>query len=194
MLPLCMLKEISTALLFSRSSRVFIDGIVLNQEPGVRGKIFFCVFYQKGFTKSFYTHFYLWWITSMSKGIGIVQSWKHYRSGLFFVPYFTNWIKPIIIWGINEQKMMNEFVKKEKKLLVVLLTLCHTYQRLLLTLVHTSLSNLVVWTQKNLFDNHGHAMSLSHDVTIISALNWGLMPCIYVPFWRKNTRFLPRRQ
>ena len=43
--------------------------------------------------------------------------------------------------------------------------------------LYTSLSNLVVERKKNLFDNHGHAMSLSHDVTIISALNWGLMPC-----------------
>ena len=42
--------------------------------------------------------------------------------------------------------------------------------------LYTSLSNLVVERKKKLFDNHGHAMSLSHDVTIISALNWGLMP------------------
>ena len=136
MLLLCMLKEISAAaLLFSRSSRVFIDGIVLNQEPGVRGKIFFfCVFYQKGFTKSFYTHFYLWWITSMSKGIGIVQSWKHYRSGLFF-SYHILLIesKSVIIWGINEQKMINdEFVKKKKKLLIVLLSNPIPYERVVL--------------------------------------------------------------
>ena len=90
---------------------------------------------------------------------------------------------------MNKRWWMN-LSKREKKIFWDLVSTTNPIpNERILTLVHTSLSNLVVWTQKNLFDNHGHAMSLSHDVTIISALNWGLMPCIYVPFWRKTRDF-----
>ena len=91
MLLLCMLKEISTALLFSRSSRVFIDGIVLNQEPGVRGKIFFLRILSKGLYKKLLHAFLLvmnhvnvkgYWNRSIMEILSITS--------FFFVPYFTN--------------------------------------------------------------------------------------------------------
>ena len=85
-----MLKEISTALLFSRSSRVFIDGIVLNQEPGVRGKFFFAYFIKRALQKAFTRIFTC---DESRQCQRVLESFNHGNiidQVFFFVPYFTN--------------------------------------------------------------------------------------------------------